>query len=32
MHLATFVMARRRIAGLELLTADGRLQAAATSI
>jgi predicted nucleic acid-binding protein len=31
-HLATFVLARRRLDGLELLTADERLQEAATSI
>jgi predicted nucleic acid-binding protein len=31
-HLATFVLARRRLEGLELLTADERLQEAATSI
>jgi predicted nucleic acid-binding protein len=29
LHLATFVTARRRISGLELLTTDERLQAAA---
>jgi predicted nucleic acid-binding protein len=29
LHLATFLAARRRIAGLELLTVDARLQAAA---
>jgi predicted nucleic acid-binding protein len=29
LHLATYVAARRRIEGLELLTADDRLQAAA---
>ncbi len=29
LHLATFVLARRRIAGLELLTADERLKDAA---
>jgi hypothetical protein len=29
LHLATFLMARRRIEGLELLTADQRLQDAA---
>lgn len=29
LHLATFVLARRRIAGLELLTADERLREAA---
>jgi hypothetical protein len=29
LHLATFVLARRRIEGLELLTADGRLAEAA---
>lgn len=28
LHLATFVLARERIAGLELVTVDGRLQAA----
>lgn len=32
LHLATFVTARRRISGLELLTADERLQAAATLV
>jgi predicted nucleic acid-binding protein len=31
LHLATFLMARRRIEGLELLTADKRLEDAATS-
>jgi predicted nucleic acid-binding protein len=31
-HLATYVLARRRLAGLELLTADDRLQQAATSV
>ena len=31
LHLATFLMARRRIEGLELLTADERLANAATS-
>jgi predicted nucleic acid-binding protein len=31
LHLATFLMARRRIEGLELLTADKRLSDAATS-
>ena len=30
LHLATFVLARRRIAGLELLTVDERLREAAT--
>ena len=30
LHLATFTLARRRIAGLELLTSDERLRAAAT--
>jgi len=29
LHLATFVLARRRIQGLEMLTADDRLQQAA---
>jgi len=31
LHLATFLLARRRIAGLELLTADERLEDAAGS-
>lgn len=31
-HLATFVLARRRIAGLELLTADDRLRHAAAAV
>ena len=31
-HLATFVIARRRFAGLELLTTDERLQEAATGL
>ncbi|MGH7309196.1 MAG: type II toxin-antitoxin system VapC family toxin [Candidatus Rokuibacteriota bacterium] len=31
LHLATFLLARRRIEGLELLTADERLENAATS-
>ena len=31
LHLATFVLARREIPGLELLTVDQRLQDAATS-
>jgi predicted nucleic acid-binding protein len=31
LHLATFLLARRRIEGLELLTADTRLEAAAGS-
>jgi predicted nucleic acid-binding protein len=31
LHLATFLLARRRLAGLDLLTADARLDAAATS-
>jgi predicted nucleic acid-binding protein len=31
-HLATFVLARRRIAGLELLTVDERLSEAAVTI
>lgn len=31
LHLATFILARRRIEGLELLTADKRLQDAAIS-
>ena len=31
LHLATFLMARRRIEGLELLTADRRLEDAARS-
>ncbi len=30
LHLATFILARRRIEGLELITADRRLAAAAT--
>jgi hypothetical protein len=29
LHLATFVLARRKIAGLELLTVDARLAEAA---
>lgn len=32
LHLATFLLARRRIDGLELLTADQRLEDAATSV
>jgi predicted nucleic acid-binding protein len=32
LHLATFVLARRRIAGLELLTVDERLQEAAGAL
>jgi predicted nucleic acid-binding protein len=32
LHLATFVAARRRIGGLELLTVDERLQAAAAAL
>jgi predicted nucleic acid-binding protein len=32
LHLATFLMARRRIEGLELLTADERLNDAARSL
>jgi predicted nucleic acid-binding protein len=32
LHLATFLMARRRIEGLELLTADQRLEDAAASV
>jgi len=32
LHLATFLMARRRIEGLELLTADERLEDAAGSL
>ena len=32
LHLATFLLARRRLAGLELLTADQRLEAAASSV
>lgn len=32
LHLATFVLAREKIAGLELLTADERLQAAAGGV
>ena len=31
-HLATFVLARRRLEGLELLTADERLQEAAFGV
>lgn len=31
-HLATFVLARRRLEGLELLTADTRLQEAACTV
>jgi predicted nucleic acid-binding protein len=31
-HLATFVLARRRIGGLELLSADQRLQDAASTV
>ena len=31
-HLATFVLARRRLEGLELLTADDRLQDAAAAL
>jgi hypothetical protein len=31
-HLATFVLARRRLEGLELLTADERLQEAAAAV
>ena len=31
LHLATFLMARRRIEGLELLTADERLEDAASN-
>ena len=31
LHLATFLLARRRIEGLELLTADARLEEAANS-
>jgi hypothetical protein len=31
LHLATFILARRRIEGLDLLTADRRLQGAAAS-
>jgi hypothetical protein len=31
LHLATFLLARRRIDGLELLTADQRLEDAASS-
>ena len=31
-HLATYVLARRRLAGLELLTTDDRLQQAATGV
>jgi predicted nucleic acid-binding protein len=32
LHLATFLLARRRIEGLELITADARLEAAAGSL
>jgi predicted nucleic acid-binding protein len=32
LHLATFVLARRRIAGLELVTVDDRLRAAADAV
>jgi predicted nucleic acid-binding protein len=32
LHLATFLLARRRIEGLELLTADERLEAAAGAL
>jgi predicted nucleic acid-binding protein len=32
LHLATFLLARRRIEGLELLTADQRLEDAAASV
>lgn len=32
LHLATFVLARRRIEALELLTADERLEAAAAGV
>jgi predicted nucleic acid-binding protein len=32
LHLATFVLARRRIEGLELLTADDRLATAAATV
>ena len=32
LHLATFVLARRRIDGLELLTADRRLEEAASAV
>ena len=32
LHLATYVLARRRIAGLELLTADHRLERAARAV
>ena len=32
LHLATFLTARRRIDGLQLLTADTRLEEAATSV
>jgi hypothetical protein len=31
LHLATFLLARRRIEGLELLTADERLEDAAST-
>lgn len=31
LHLATFLLARRRLEGIELLTADGRLREAAES-
>jgi predicted nucleic acid-binding protein len=32
LHLATYVIARRRIEGLDLLTADARLEAAAAGV
>ncbi|MGH7646346.1 MAG: type II toxin-antitoxin system VapC family toxin [Gemmatimonadales bacterium] len=32
LHLATFLVARRRLEGLELLTADHRLQEAASAV
>jgi predicted nucleic acid-binding protein len=32
LHLATFVLARRRVTTLDLLTADERLRAAAMSV
>lgn len=31
-HLATYLLARRRLAGVEMVTADHRLEAAATGI
>jgi len=32
LHLATFVLARERIEGLELITVDKRLEAAAEAV